>query len=145
MPGLHQILVKMRPRGSSASYVAASGGTFQPGDRVGRGEKLARVTHPKREEGVNTNAPRRTIPARRISRWDTISASLGVSRRIGKKYRERRIDYRSVCIGPRGPHKPDQPPKRKSGSEFDAFLRQPDEAQGTTKVMVHCTTSLMTN
>jgi hypothetical protein len=28
------------------------------------------------------------MPARSISRWDTISASLGVSFRIGRKYRE---------------------------------------------------------
>src|SRR5260370_30258158 len=31
------------------------------------------------------------MPARSISRWDTISASLGVSRRMGKKYRESRM------------------------------------------------------
>src|ERR1700733_865276 len=33
----------------------------------------------------------RTLPARSIRRWETISASLGVSRRIGKKYRESRM------------------------------------------------------
>src|SRR6266516_6647514 len=33
----------------------------------------------------------RIMPARSMSRCETISASLGVSRRIGRKYRERRM------------------------------------------------------
>ena len=33
----------------------------------------------------------RTMPALSINRWDTISASLGVSRRMGKKYLESRM------------------------------------------------------
>jgi hypothetical protein len=45
----------------------------------------------------------------------------------------------------RGTHKPDQPPKRKSASEFGVFGGSRTSVQDTTKVMVHCTTSLMTN
>src|SRR6516164_9003261 len=42
----------------------------------------------------------RIIPARNIRRCDTISASLGVSRKIGKKNRERRMGWRgSRSIG----------------------------------------------
>jgi hypothetical protein len=70
---------------------------------------------------------------------------LGVSRRIGKKNRERRIGF---TLGSRWnwrPHKPDRLPKRKSASEFRTFLRQADAAFGSGHVMVQCTTSLMTN
>src|SRR5271169_5827097 len=37
----------------------------------------------------------RIIPARSISLWDAISASFGVSRRMGRKYRERRMKSQS--------------------------------------------------
>src|ERR1700730_6167309 len=42
------------------------------------------------------------MPARNISRWEAISASLGVSRRIGRKYRDSRIDD-SLFDSPRQP------------------------------------------
>src|ERR1700733_6371032 len=34
------------------------------------------------------------MPARSISRWEAISASFGVSRRLGRKNRERRMESR---------------------------------------------------
>src|SRR5215469_12550806 len=43
----------------------------------------------------------RIMPARSISRWDAISASLGVSRKLGRKYRDRRMKL-SGKVGWRG-------------------------------------------
>src|SRR5258708_35159365 len=39
------------------------------------------------------------MPARSISRWETISASFGVSRRIGRKKRDRRISVSRIGVG----------------------------------------------
>src|ERR1700731_2121054 len=36
----------------------------------------------------------RIMPARSISRWEAISASFGVSRKLGRKNRERRMEAR---------------------------------------------------
>src|SRR5262245_27808134 len=41
----------------------------------------------------------RIIPARSISLWETISASLGVSRRTGRKYRDNRMEPRWIVNG----------------------------------------------
>src|SRR5580698_2465739 len=41
----------------------------------------------------------RIIPARNISRWDAISASFGFSRRMGRKYRDRRMkSLEDLCL-----------------------------------------------
>src|SRR6185295_15788760 len=44
----------------------------------------------------------RIMPARSISRWETISASFGVSRRIGRKKRDRRIQTLKNRVGRSG-------------------------------------------
>src|SRR5882757_6651005 len=64
----------------------------------------------------------RTMPARSIRRWDTISASLGVSRRIGKKYFESRMGSAlrfELRLAPAV--KPDRPAKRKSANQINGF------------------------
>src|SRR5712691_10967050 len=63
----------------------------------------------------------RIMPARSINRCDTISASFGVSRRIGRKKRERRIGGRPTIRevyreSPR--EKPDRRPKDKGDNTF---------------------------
>src|SRR5712691_5917470 len=64
----------------------------------------------------------RTMPARSMRRWETISASLGVSRRIGKKYRESRMGSAlrlELRLAPAV--KPDRPAKHKSAKQFNGF------------------------
>src|SRR5205814_5139388 len=54
------------------------------------------------------------MPARSISRWETISASFGVSRRIGRKKRDRRISVSRIgWAGPGAAVKADRTRKYK--------------------------------
>src|ERR1700689_3366616 len=64
----------------------------------------------------------RTMPARSISRCETISASFGVSRRIGKKNRDSRMGS-AHDSGKRASRavKPDHSAKYKHGNRFKGF------------------------
>src|ERR1700759_2859317 len=64
----------------------------------------------------------RTMPARSINRCETISASFGVSRRIGKKNRDSRMGS-AHDSGERasGAVKPDHSAKYKHGNRFNGF------------------------
>src|SRR6478609_5221185 len=53
------------------------------------------------------------MPARSISRWEAISASFGVSLRMGRKKRDRRMGYSESFADGLGRVKPDRPPKNK--------------------------------
>ena len=59
------------------------------------------------------------MPARSIRRWEIISASLGVSRRIGKKYRDSRMGS-ALCFALRiaAAVKPDRSAKHKGSKRF---------------------------
>src|SRR5271155_240045 len=81
----------------------------------------------------------RTMPARSISRCETISASFGVSRRIGKKNRDSRMGS-AHDSGERALRavKPDHSAKYKHGNRFKGFFLQNRRNRGpTTGLMIY--------
>src|SRR5580698_11167253 len=56
----------------------------------------------------------RIMPARSISRWEAISASFGVSRRLGRKNRERRMESRKYLAAAVKP----EPARKYKGAIF---------------------------
>src|SRR5579884_1901139 len=66
---------------------------------------LLSTRNPSGKKAYMPAASCRIMPARNISRWDTSSASLGVSRRMGKKYRDSRIGSALDLLMGHAPHR----------------------------------------
>src|SRR5215469_3118080 len=65
----------------------------------------------------------RIMPARSIRRCDTISASFGVSRRMGRKKRDRRMDFLEGFVDDAS-EKADRLQKHKAWSAFSGIYRE---------------------
>src|SRR5262249_2147420 len=78
--------------------------------------------------------------ARNISRWDAISASLGVSRRMGKKYRDSRIGFALDFLAwARATQKPDHRQNARAPRSFNGSLssREENKTPGRDHGAVH--------